>query len=124
MSIMFHIFTAISAILSIYIFYMEAVAWGTKKVNETFLIKDNEEAETTKFMAFNQGFYNLFLGIGMLIGLFINSTAAEAIGIFCLASMLLAALVLFLGDKKYFKPALSQGLAPFIALLFYLLTCL
>jgi putative membrane protein len=56
------IFAALGAVLHVYIFTMESLTWTTPRTRATFGTTA-EEAETTKLLAFNQGFYNLFLGI-------------------------------------------------------------
>jgi putative membrane protein len=72
-------------------------------------------------MAFNQGFYNLFLALGVGLGLVLHLTgtaapAGIALVLFALASMLLAALVLLASNPRMVRPALIQGAAPALAI--------
>ncbi|MFV0427826.1 MAG: DUF1304 domain-containing protein [Arachnia sp.] len=66
------VLAAVAGLLHCYIFYMESLAWTSRRVREIFGISV-AEAQTTRLIAFNQGFYNLFLaamtavGIGLVI---------------------------------------------------------
>ena len=60
------IFAMLAGLLHVYIFVMESFLWTSRSTRETFSM-GADEAEQTKEMAFNQGFYNLFLAI-MSIG--------------------------------------------------------
>ena len=51
----------LAAALHVFIFYIESFAWTTRALSVFGM--DRESAEATKEMAFNQGFYNLFLAI-------------------------------------------------------------
>jgi putative membrane protein len=59
---------AVAALLHVYIFTMESLTWTSPRTRATFG-STPEEAETTKLLAFNQGFYNLFLAIVAGIGI-------------------------------------------------------
>ena len=61
------IFAALAALLHVYIFVMESLTWTSARTRATFGTTA-EEAETTKLLAFNQGFYNLFLALGIVAG--------------------------------------------------------
>ena len=73
------IFAMLAGLLHVYIFVMESFLWTSRSTRETFSM-GADEAEQTKEMAFNQGFYNLFLAI-MSIG--------GAIVLWCAALVLL-----------------------------------
>jgi putative membrane protein len=84
-------------------------------------------------MAYNQGFYNLFLAIGAFIGIGLVAlggpgSAQDVAGwtlIFsCCGSMLLAAAVLALTGRKYLRAALTQGTTPLVAVVLGLLATL
>ena len=62
------IFAGLAALLHVYIFVMESLTWTSPRTRATFGTTP-EEAETTKLLAFNQGFYNLFLAIVTAIGM-------------------------------------------------------
>ena len=63
------VFAALAALLHVYIFVMESVQWTQPRVWKRFGVPDQAAADTTKPMAYNQGFYNLFLAIGAVLGL-------------------------------------------------------
>ena len=74
-----------------------------------------------KPLAFNQGFYNLFLALGAVTGLVLLLTGAAAqaglgVAAFALVSMVLAATVLLASNAKMVRAAAIQGLAPLLAL--------
>ena len=56
------IFALGAAALHVVIFYLESIAWTSDGTLKAFNMT-KEEAESTEKMAFNQGFYNLFLAI-------------------------------------------------------------
>lgn len=56
------VFAALAALLHVYIFVLESFRWTAPSTRRTFGTTA-EEAETTKLLAYNQGFYNLFLGV-------------------------------------------------------------
>ncbi len=121
---------ALAALLHVYIFVMESVQWTQPRVWKRFGVPDQAAADTTKPMAYNQGFYNLFLAIGTVIGLVLfwagdDDTPLRVAGLtlvlFSLGSMLAASLVLLTSGAKYLRPALIQGTLPligFVLLLF------
>ncbi|MBB2975330.1 putative membrane protein [Microbacterium endophyticum] len=123
------VFAALAALLHVYIFVMESVQWTQPKVFRRFGLPDAETAETTKAMAYNQGFYNLFLAIGAALGLVLfwvggDSTVADVAGrtlvLFALASMGAASLVLLSTGIRNLRPALTQGTLPIIGFVLFL----
>ena len=118
------VFAALAAVLHVYIFVMESLTWTSPRTRATFGTTA-ETAEITKELAFNQGFYNLFLAIGALLGLVLLGTgltqAGLAIAIFSCASMVGAALVLVGSSPKLWRAALLQGAAPLIGVVLLLL---
>ena len=78
-------------------------------------------------MAYNQGFYNLFLAIITLVGLAPARREHEVGSALALAgtgSMLAAALVLVTHDRTMVRAAITQGTLPALAVLFLLLRAL
>ena len=117
------VFAALAALLHVYIFVMESVQWTQPRIWRRFGVADQAAADTTKPMAYNQGFYNLFLSLGTVIGivLFLAGSADAglraaglALVLFSLGSMVAAALVLLTTGMKYLRPALIQGTLPLI----------
>ena len=112
------IFAALAALLHVYIFVMESLTWTTPRTRATFGTT-LEEAETTKLLAFNQGFYNLFLAIVTVIGIIVVAMGHNAVGaalVFAGAgSMALAAIVLVASSPDKARAAATQGTFPLIA---------
>ena len=118
------VFAALAALLHVYIFVMESVQWTQPRIWKRFGVPDQASADTIKPMAYNQGFYNLFLAIGAIIGIALfwagaPDTAAQTAGrtltLFTLGSMVAAALVLITSGGRYLRAALIQGTLPLIA---------
>jgi putative membrane protein len=123
------VFAALAAILHVYIFLMESVQWTQPRIWKRFGVADQAAAETTKPMAYNQGFYNLFLAIGAIIGIVLfwaggPDTVADVAGrtlvLFSLGSMVAAALVLVTTGGRYIRAALLQGTFPLIGFVLFL----
>ena len=123
LAILATLFAALAALLHVYIFVMESVQWTQPRIWRRFGVADQAAADTTKPMAYNQGFYNLFLSLGTVIGivLFLAGSADAglraaglALVLFSLGSMVAAALVLLTTGMKYLRPALIQGTLPLI----------
>jgi len=113
------IFAGLAALLHVYIFTMESLTWTSPRTRATFGTTP-EEAETTKLLAFNQGFYNLFLGIVTAIGIVAVAQHHDAVGaalIFTgVGSMAAAAAVLLASSPDKARAALTQGTFPLIAI--------
>jgi putative membrane protein len=118
------VFAFLAAVLHVYIFTMESLTWTRPATWKRFGVASQADAETTKPLAYNQGFYNLFLAVGAFIGIGCVAFAGgepgqSAVGwtlVFsCCGSMLLAALVLALSGKKYLRAAAIQGTTPLLA---------
>jgi putative membrane protein len=112
------IFAALAALLHVYIFVMESLTWTSPRTRATFGTTQ-EEAETTKLLAFNQGFYNLFLAIMTAMGIVAICLGHRAIGaalVFAgVGSMLAAAVVLLASSPDKARAAVTQGALPLIA---------
>ena len=112
------VFAALAALLHVYIFTMESLTWTSPRTRATFGTTA-EEAETTKLLAFNQGFYNLFLAIVTAIGIVAICLGHTAVGgalIFTgVGSMVAAAVVLLASSPAKARAAVTQGAFPLIA---------
>ncbi len=124
-------FAAIGSILiffgaafHVYVFTLESVTWRTPKTWKTFGLPNQEHANIIAPMAFNQGFYNLFLGLGAGVGLAllgVNSTIAHTLIFFSSLSMVGAGMVLFFSVKTSRRAAIIQAGPPFLGVLLLLL---
>jgi putative membrane protein len=112
------IFAGLAALLHVYIFVMESFTWTSPRTRATFGTTA-EEAETTKLLAFNQGFYNLFLAVVTAVGIVALVDGNDGVGaalIFAgVGSMAAAAVVLIVSSPAKARSALIQGTFPVIA---------
>ena len=113
-------FAVLAGLLHFGIFYLESVTWTRPATWKRFGLESQADAEVTRPLAYNQGFYNAFLGAGAIIGvaLLLFSDAAEAgygIALFAVLSMLLAATVLVLSSPALARAALTQGTLPLLS---------
>ncbi|MFT4136849.1 DUF1304 domain-containing protein [Microbacterium sp.] len=120
---------ALAALLHVYIFVMESVQWSQPRIWRRFGVADQDAADSVRPMAFNQGFYNLFLAIGAVLGLVLFAagapdTVADVAGrtllLFSLGSMTAAALVLLMTGRRYVRAALFQGTLPLVGFVLFL----
>lgn len=111
----------IAAALHVLFFYFESVVFTQPATWQRFRIASQQDADTIAPMALNQGFYNLFLAGGVLLGvilLAINWTeAGRAIVLFACLSMALAGAVLVTSNRKLFRAAALQAVPPLLAIL-------
>lgn len=123
------VFAALAALLHVYIFVMESVLWTRPRIWRRFGVADQAAADTIRPMAYNQGFYNLFLAVGAIVGLILYGAGADgsslrvaglALVIAALAAMAGAAVVLVTGGATYLRPALLQGTFPLIGFVLFL----
>ena len=112
-----YVFAGLAALVHVYIFWLEALAFDTAG-RKAFGV-GAEDAAIMKPWAYNQGFYNLFLAIGTAAGIaFAGSQRHVAISliVFGTGSMLAAALVLITSDPGKARGAVVQGLFPLLGL--------
>ena len=117
------IFTALAALVHVYIFVLESLRWmapGTRRTFGTSL----EVAKASREMAFNQGFYNLFLAVVASSGIVAAVAGHHAVGAALVlagaGSMLAAGLVLLLSSPAKAKAALVQLTFPLAAVVLVL----
>ena len=114
------VLAALASLLHVYIWWLESFAWtgAARKVFGT----TPEQAAQTRELAFNQGFYNLFLAIGGAVGVVLlvgdrDDVVGTTLVVVALGSMLGAALVLLLSSPDKRQAAVNQGLLPLLGLL-------
>lgn len=113
------IFAALAAALHAFIFYLESVAWTSPRARAVFGTTA-EEAEATKALAYNQGWYNLFLAVEVVVGIVVVAAGSRSVGLALViagcASMVAAALVLLTSDRSKASAALRQMAFALVAL--------
>ena len=120
------IFVGVAGLIHIAIFLFESLLWNRPATWKRFGVKTQEEADILRPMAYNQGFYNVFLALGAGAGLVMLASsnvqqAGAALSIFVCLSMLLASIVLLFSNPKLARAAAFQGVAPLIALIFLII---
>jgi putative membrane protein len=112
------VFAGLAALLHVYIFVLESFTWTTSRTRKVFGTTA-DEAQTTKMLAFNQGFYNLFLAVVTLVGiamvLFGHRSVGAALVLAGVGSMLAAAVVLIASSPDKARAAITQGTFPLVA---------
>lgn len=118
------IFTALAAFFHGYIFILESLRWTEPATRKTFGTSV-EEANATKELAFNQGFYNLFLAIVAAVGIIAAASGHHGVGAALMlagvGSMAAAALVLLISSPSKARAALVQLTFPLVAVVLLLL---
>jgi putative membrane protein len=117
------IFAVLAALIHVVIFFLESVIWSKPAIWRSFGVGSREDAAVLQPMAYNQGFYNLFLAIATGLGIVLfAATPVHSVGVgiagVALASMLLASIVLITSNPRMARAALTQGLAPLVAVVF------
>ncbi|MGA8988763.1 DUF1304 domain-containing protein [Aeromicrobium sp.] len=117
------ILAAIAGLLHVLFFKLESLDWRKPAAWKTFGVASQADADTTAPLAFNQGFYNLFLALGTFTGIIMvaASNTHDSIGwtliVFACASMLAAAVVLVAsGGRPFARAASIQGLPALAAI--------
>lgn len=114
------VLAGIAALIHVYIFRLESLAWTDAKTRALFDTTP-ETAEITKPLAYNQGFYNLFLAMISVAAIVTQVSGSDDVAAALLyaacGSMVAAALVLVTSDGSKLGAALIQGLAPALAIL-------
>jgi putative membrane protein len=114
------VLAGLAALVHVYIFTMESLTWTSERTQAVFGL-DPDQALATREMAFNQGFYNLFLAVAVVLGFVLRLSghhdAGNALVYVGLASMAAAALVLFLSNPDHRMAAVKQGVIPGLAIL-------
>lgn len=103
-------------VIHVYIFFLESFLWDTPRGRKTFRMTE-ADAKTTKPLAFNQGFYNLFLAVAVIVGFCLwmgfipiegGAAAGYGVMLFGLSSIAVAGLVLIASSPAMWPAALLQ----------------
>jgi putative membrane protein len=113
------VLAAAAAAFHVFIFALESLKWTEPETRRIFGVASEADAVTMKQLAFNQGFYNLFLALTVLLGIGLTIVGAPTVGltlVFAGAGMMVAAaLVLVLSDRTKLRAAAMQGTLPLLA---------
>lgn len=123
------VFASIAGGLHILVFVWESLIFPRPAVHQRIFSTPTEDVPTIRLWAFGVGFYNLFLGLGALIGVSAwmmgNETVGRTLVIYTTLFMFLSGIVLVIADRlemgrargKGIGGAIGQGLPPLVALL-------
>lgn len=110
------VLTGIAAAIHVYIFALESLWWRTRA--RAVFGTTPEEAEQTADLAFNQGFYNLFLSVLVATGTVAVALGETAVGTTLVlagaGSMVAAGVVLLASSPAKARPALIQLVPPLL----------
>ncbi|PKQ25151.1 MAG: DUF1304 domain-containing protein [Actinobacteria bacterium HGW-Actinobacteria-4] len=96
---------------------LESLLWHRPAVNRLFGVRDQPNADALAGAFFNQGFYNLFLGLGAVVGAGLVARGDTTVLLwFCSLFMVGAALVLLATSRRMWRGAVIQGLPAVIAI--------
>jgi len=111
------VLTGLAAAIHVYIWYLESIVWTRPATRKVFGTTESE-AETTRTLALNQGFYNLFLAVAIAVGtvlIALDHREAGAAAVFVGAgSMVAAGVVLMVSSPDKTSAALKQLVPPLI----------
>ena len=117
------IFVSLAAVLHVLFFLLESIWFPKPAAWRRFHLQSQEQAKVVRPMAFNQGFYNLFLALGAGLGLILyfagNVPAGLTLVLFTTACMVLAAIILASTNRRFLVAALVQGAPPLLGLVFF-----
>jgi len=112
--------TVVAAAIHVFFWVLESIRFRQPDTWRRFNVQSQRDADLLGPLAFNQGFYNLFLAIGASAGILAvtlgHTEVGRALVLFTCGSMALAGLVLFFTDRRLAGSALIQSAAPLVAI--------
>jgi putative membrane protein len=117
----------LAAVLHVVFFVFESLLWTRPEVYGRFGIRSGEQAETIRPMAFNQGFYNLALALGLFVGIVMlgrdgsPGVVGKTLVLFATGCMVVAGVVLASTGRSYWRAASIQLVPAALALVLTLL---
>ena len=115
------VFAGLAGVLHVGFFVLESILFRKPFAYRSFGVKDEAEAEMLSFSMLNQGFYNLFLGLGVIVGVIGCVRGWDPQGstlvVYGALFMVGAALVLVVAKPAMARAAVVQGALPLLALL-------
>lgn len=116
------LFIAITASIHVLFFKIESLDFMTPKVLERFNLS-SESAKYVEIWAFNQGFYNLFLALGLFYCIYKFYTKGiekvVTLTYFLLVTIIAAAIVLLYSKPENYIGAMVQGIPALCSLIFF-----
>lgn len=119
MAVLWRLLAGFGVLFHLVAFALESLLWMRPEVHGRFGV-DLAGAETTRLIFFNQGFYNLFLALGLAAGLALvarRPTVGRTLVAFTCLSMAGAGAVLAFSAPEKIGAACVQGAPPLLALI-------
>lgn len=128
MTVLAWIATLVTATVHILVFVGESLLFQHPRVHQGVFSVPTADVPPVRLWAFNVGFYNLFLGCGMIAGVITWAAGNEAVGralvLYTCLFVFLAGIVLFVSDRMALsRPrgtgvggAIGQSVPPLVAL--------
>ena len=113
----FVVFAALAAVVHAFAFVLEAVLFPQPRTHRRFGVRTPEEVQTLRTVMVNQGFYNLFLAIGLITSIPLAASGRCALAYFCCLFAAACGAVLVLSKREMWRPALMQSAPPLVAAL-------
>jgi putative membrane protein len=111
----------IAALIHAWFFLLESVWFMRPRVFARFGLASAEQAAVVRSFAYNQGFYNLFLAVGVALGLALvigdDAAAGRTLVLFACGSMVAAGIVLVLHNARFLRAAAIQVVPALAAVL-------
>jgi putative membrane protein len=120
MPIIAGIAAGLAALIHVWFFTLESLWFDRPDVAARFGLRGEDQISLARPMAFNQGFYNLFLAIGIAGGLLLvasgNAVTGRPIVLFACACMVGAGVVLVSSNPRFAAAAAAQAVPPLVAI--------
>ena len=111
----------LAAAIHVWFFVLESLLFARPGVAARFGLRSEEQIAAVRPMAFNQGFYNLFLAVGIAAGVAQIAggavVAGRSIVLFACLCMAWAGIVLFVTSRRFLQAALVQLVPPLVAII-------
>lgn len=108
-------FALVAALVHIVVWPLESLLFRRPAVHRKILMTPTEHVPAVMLWAFNMGFRNLFLGIGVIVGLVLvwtgDVTAGRTLVIYTCAYMAAAGLTMGVSDALGYYQAKGDGVA-------------
>jgi putative membrane protein len=119
MNLAAQILASVAVLFHVLVFVMESLLFSRPEVRSLFGVREESVAGVRPW-ALNQGFYNLFLAAGPVLGLVAYHSgevfAGRALVAYGCAFMVFCAVVLVLSNRRMWVGAVAQGGPPLLAL--------
>lgn len=123
MAIVASVFVSLAAVVHLAVFGSQTIAWSSPGVWRRYGVASQRDADVSRPLAYTQGFYNLFLAGGAIVGLVLYWTTLHHVGFglifFTCTCMVLAAVVQLTVGGRTPTAALVQGIPPLVGLVLF-----